>query len=38
MYPVVAVGLLLLARADNGRLDLEREPVRLDSLAQALAA
>ena len=29
--------LLLLARADNGRLDLEREPVRLDSLAQALA-
>jgi heavy metal sensor kinase len=28
--------LLLLARADNGRLSLEREPVRLDGLVQAL--
>jgi heavy metal sensor kinase len=29
--------LLLLARADNGRLVMEREPVSLDSLVQALA-
>lgn len=29
--------LLLLARADNGRVELEREPVALDGLVQALA-